>query len=132
MNAMNVWATTALWYHSKHQIKVMWIVSLILSRESSSERHSYQNVVWVNYKILDQTYLTCPLISYKPVRYRVDLVKRFHADLATGIVWPQMIPCQFATKIRIIRLTYIHVHMNKKQNPILSTIGIRFQFLYFS
>ena len=29
-------------------------VSLILSRERSSERHSYQNVVRVNYKSLDK------------------------------------------------------------------------------
>ena len=29
-------------------------VSLILSRESSSERHSYQNVVRVNFKSIDE------------------------------------------------------------------------------
>ena len=84
MNAMNVWATTALWYHSKHQIKVMWA-------SFYSERVVQRGTVikmWCGWTIkvltkLDLTLLKCPHISYKIMRYRVCLVQRIHVDLAT-------------------------------------------------
>ena len=76
MNAINVWATMALWYHSKHQIKVMWA-------SFYPERVIQRGTVikmWCDWTIkiltkLDLTHLKCPHISYRVYHIEIDETK---------------------------------------------------------
>ena len=107
MNAINVWATMALWYHSKHQIKVMWA-------SFYPERVIQRGTVikmWCDWTIkiltkLDLTHLKCRHISYRVYHIEIDETKwlpevwkfEFHQPVFKNVTLADLIPQQPPTE----------------------------------